>query len=503
MKIFSREQIRQADAYTIEQEPVSSIDLMERAALSVVNWIEEKFDSTTPVCIVCGLGNNGGDGLAVARLLKEKGFSIDVFILIHSSSRSDDFTVNHKRYIKIGTATALNTLEEFNQGFSIAPDAILVDAILGSGLNKPVEGFLADCIRYINSLPNIKIAVDVPSGLFCDHLNAKESVVLQANYTLSFQFPKLAFMYPENANKIGEFSLLDIGLSEAYIDQTPTNRYFILKKDVLTFLKQRSSIAHKGNFGHALLYAGSYGKMGAAVLAARACMRSGAGLLTCRVPQCGYDILQTGIPEAMVSVDPESHFLAEHIHTDKYNAICIGPGIGVEKETQNVLKLLIQNASCPLVLDADAINILAENKTWLSFLPSNTILTPHPKEFERIAGSSSNSEERLTKQVEFSIKYGVIVVLKGAHTSISSPQGDVFFNSTGNPGMATAGSGDVLTGIITSLLAQQYKPIQAAILGVYLHGLAGDLAAKKISMEAMIASDIVDNLPDSFLFLME
>lgn len=501
MKIFSREQIRLADAYTIEQEPVSSVDLMERAALSVVNWIEEKFDSTTPVCIVCGLGNNGGDGLAVARLLKEKGFSVDVFILIHSSSRSDDFTINHKRYIKIGTATELNTLEELNQGFSIAPDAILVDAILGSGLNKPVEGFLADCIQYLNSLPNIKIAVDVPSGLFCDQLNAKEAVVLQANYTLSFQFPKLTFMYPENANKVGEFSLLDIGLSEAYIDQTPTNRYFILKKDVFTFLKQRSSIAHKGNFGHALLYAGSYGKMGAAVLAARACMRSGAGLLTCRVPQCGYEIMQTSILEAMVSVDPESHFLAEHIHTDKYNAIGIGPGIGMEKETQNVLKLLIQNASCPLVLDADAINILAENKTWLSFLPSNTILTPHPKEFERIAGSSSNSEERLTKQVEFSIKYGVIVVLKGAHTSISSPQGDVFFNSTGNPGMATAGSGDVLTGIITSLLAQQYSPIQSSILGVYLHGLAGDHAAKKISMEAMIASDIVDNLPDSFLFL--
>ncbi len=503
MKIFLREQIRQADVYTIQHEPVSSIDLMERAALSVVNWIEEKFDRSTPISIVCGLGNNGGDGLAIARLLKQKGYEINVAVLEYTSSRSDDFAINYKRYLDIGAIIECKTAQEFKSNFSISVHSVVVDAILGSGLNKPVDGFLADCIQYLNSLPNIKIAIDVPSGLFCDQLNATEDVVLHATYTLSFQFPKLSFMFPENAAKVGEFSLLDIGLSKDYIDQIPTHHYFILKEDVLTFLKHRSPVAHKGNFGHALLFAGSFGKMGAAVLSATACLRSGAGLLTVRAPQCGYEILQTSIPEAMVSIDPESHFLSGHIHIDKYNAIGIGPGIGVEKETQNVLKLLIQNASCPMVLDADAINILAENKTWLSFLLSNTILTPHPKEFERLVGPSSDSEERIRKQIEFSIKYRVIVVLKGAHTSISSPQGDVFFNSTGNPGMATAGSGDVLTGIITSFLAQQYTPIQAALLGVYIHGLAGDIAAKKISMEAMIASDIVNNLPDSFLFLMD
>jgi NAD(P)H-hydrate epimerase len=337
--------------------------------------------------------------------------------------------------------------------------------------------------------------------LYGDQLNESSDKIVSADHTLTFQSPKISFMFPENANYIGEFTVLDIGFHPNFIHNTQTKNYFTTKTDVSSFFKTRSISAHKGDFGHALLIAGSYGKMGAAVLSSKACMHSGAGLLTVHIPKCGYDILQTSIPEVMCETDTELNFLTENIRVEKYNAIGIGPGIGTKKETQNVVKMLIQSSSIPLVFDADAINCISENKTWLSFIPANSIFTPHPKEFERMVGKTKNSMERLQLQREFSIKYNSYVVLKGAHSAISSPDGDVFFNSTGNPGMATAGSGDVLTGIITSLLAQGYNSKQACIMGVYLHGLAGDFASHEKTEETMIASDIIENLSEAYKFL--
>ena len=506
MKIFDVKQIHEADKYTIEHEPITSIDLMERAATACVKWITERYDNKIEFIIVCGLGNNGADGLAIARLLSEKNYSVRVFIINHSDKRSDDFLNNYGRLKSIQVANLkvveIPSIESFKDSFHYNGQCLLIDAIFGSGLNKPVTGFIADVINFINQTRSGGIiSIDVPSGLYCDELNNGTDAIVKANHTLSFQFPKLSFMFPETVGYIGEFTILDIGLHPGYINHAQTKNFFSTKNDVRLFLKTRSKIAHKGNFGHALLVAGSFGKIGAAVLAAKACLRAGVGLLTVHVPKVGYEILQTSIPEAMADVDSETNFITDNIRLEKYNSIGVGPGIGNEKQTQNVVKLLIQNTSATIVFDADALNIISENKTWLSFVPANSIFTPHPKEFERLAGKTENSVERLKLQREFSIKYSVYLVLKGSHTSVSCPNGEIYFNSTGNPGMATAGSGDVLTGIITSLIAQGYTSQQACILGVYLHGLAGDFSALAKSEESMIASDIIEHLPSAFNFL--
>lgn len=501
MKILSVNQIREADAFTIEQEPVSSAGLMERAAAACVEWITERYGAEHTFSVFCGTGNNGGDGLVIARLLSAKNYPVNVFIIGSPDKGSKDFSENYQRIQ--GIQTRQLKIAEIKTAAELKPvqDSIIVDALLGTGVSRLVEGLLKDAVNVINNSSSIVISVDVPSGLYCDKLNDGQDVIVKADFTLTFQFPKLSFMFVETAKYVGAFSILDIGLHPDYIHNTQTKEHFITKEDILSFFKTRDRTAHKGNFGHALLAAGSYGKIGAAELSAKACMRTGVGLLTLRLPKCGYEILQVALPEAMVDVDEEERMISGTIKTGKYNAIGIGPGIGMEKETQNALKLLIQNTAIPVVFDADAINILAENKTWLSFVPRNSIFTPHLGEFERLTGKADNSEERLKQQREFALKYNCYVVLKGAHTSVCGPDGIVFFNSTGNPGMATGGSGDVLTGMITSLLAQGYHPLHACILGVYLHGLAGDLAAAERSEESMLASDIIEFIPAAYKFL--
>jgi NAD(P)H-hydrate epimerase len=505
MKIFTAHQLKEADQYTIANEPIASVDLMERAAKACVDWIKDKFSTDFNFVIVCGLGNNGGDGLAIARLLATQHYKVSVYIINYSDKRSPDFIANYSKLTELSNnnliVKEIKSIEEFYQALSITTQSIIIDAMFGTGLNKAIEGLTAEVITMLNEQLSIVIAIDIPSGLHCDELNEPNDCIVRANYTLTFQFPKLSFMLPETAQYVGNFKVLDIFLHPDFIDNTGTLNYFVIKDDIQSFLKKRSKIAHKGNFGHALIIAGSHGKVGAAVLASKACMHSGVGLLTTYVPKIGYEIVQLSLPEAMVDVDNETHFISSLPRLDNYDAIGIGPGIGKEQQTQNVLKLLIQNTKVPLVIDADAINILSENKTWLAFVPSNSILTPHPKEFERLTGKSKNSFERLQTQREFSIKNNIYVVLKGAHTSISSPDGSVFFNSTGNPGMATAGSGDTLTGIITALVAQGYNSKQACVLGVYLHGLAGDFAAIEKSEESIIASDIILHLAEGFKYL--
>lgn len=500
MKILSIEQIRQADTYTIEHDPISSIDLMERAAQTCVQWIVSNFSVQKPVAIFCGTGNNGGDGLAIARLLAEKNYGVTVYIIRFSDKYSADFKINEERLEAIPSVTVIGiqSIADF-AAIKIQAAAVLIDAIVGSGLNKPLTGLVADVVTFINTINRPIIAIDVPSGLsLLPSSTPLEGCAINATYTLTFQAPKLVFMFPQYGEYIGDFTILDIGLSNTFIDQQVTINYFTTLTTIQAVLKTRKKFSHKGSYGHALLIAGSYGKMGAAELAVKACLRSGAGLLTAHLPKCGYNIMQTALPEAIVSIDSNEQYVSELPHLDKFNAIGIGPGLGEEKQTQNVVKLLLQNANIPLVFDADALNILSQNKTWLSFLPKYSILTPHPKEFERLAGKSTTDYERYDTLRAFAFKYGVYVVLKGAHTAVACPDATVYFNSTGNPGMATGGSGDVLTGIITGLLAQGYSPKDASILGVYWHGLAGDIAMDVTGTSGIMASDIINALSPAY-----
>ncbi|MBI9036120.1 MAG: NAD(P)H-hydrate dehydratase [Bacteroidales bacterium] len=499
MKVLSVEQIREADAYTIEHEPIPSIDLMERAAKQCFNWIITHTDKKKQFQIVCGTGNNGGDGLVIARLLINDGYKVELALVHYASKLSTDCEANLKSCESI-EGIKIHHIREEKEIPTFDSNAVIIDALFGSGLSRPVSGIAGIVIDHLNEANAIVISIDMPSGLFADYsTDKKKGAIVEADYTLSFQFPKLAFLMAQNDRFVGDWHILSIGLHPDFINNTNTQNYFMTSDDIKSLIKPRTKFSHKGNYGHACLISGSYGKTGAAILASRSAMRTGLGLLTTHIPQKGYEIMQSSSPEAMVSVDPSEKFITTIPDLSKYNAIGIGPGIGTEPETATALKTLIQSSRVPLLLDADALNILSENKTWFAFLPKGSILTPHPGEFERMVGKWSDDFEKIQMQRNFSTKYGVHVVLKGAHTSISSPNGNVYFNSTGNPGMATAGSGDVLSGMILSLMAQSYPPSQAAVLGTHLHGLAGDMASDQKSIQALIASDIIDHIADAFI----
>ena len=502
MKILPVEKIREADAITIENEPIDSIDLMERAASKVYEWFMKRCKTKeVSVKIFCGIGNNGGDGLALARMLYFSGIIPQVFIVRYSDKMSRDCEMNFTR-LKEDTEVPMYDIFSEDDFPQIYDNDIVIDAIFGSGLNRPIEGFTAELIKYINKSNAIKIAIDIPSGLMAvsgqqSAVSSQQSVahsILKADYTLSFQFPKLAFMFPEYDAFVGKWEVLDIKLHKDFIDNVETLNFYTTEDVVKPIIRKRTKFSHKGTYGHALLVAGSSGKTGAALLAAEACLRTGVGLLTAHLPKDALLPMQVYLPEAMTSIDKSSTHCTEIKDILPYTAIGVGPGIGKNEETVTLLKKIIQEATQPLVLDADALNIIADNPTWLSFLPDNTILTPHPKEFDRMFGKTNNSFERLELQRKMSVVHNIIIVQKGAHTAITFTNGTCFFNSTGNPGMATAGSGDVLTGMILSLLAQRYTPQEAALLGVYLHGKAGDVAAEKLGMESMIARDIIGNL---------
>ncbi|HOI31427.1 MAG: NAD(P)H-hydrate dehydratase [Bacteroidales bacterium] len=503
MKILNAEQIRQADAFTIENEPVASDVLMERAANRLFEWIRKRLQPHTPVVIFAGVGNNGGDGLVLARLLAQESYNVVAYLIRFNDKLSNDCQVNADRLRMLDEALLVE-ISDVSELPSLKQDAILVDALFGSGLNRPAKGLAEACINLMNEVENVVVAIDIPSGLYADQpVDLKSDAIVKADYTLSFQFPKLAFFLPENDLFVGRWEVLPIGLHPVFINEVKTQHHFLEVSILKPWWKARARFTHKGNYGHVLLIAGSADKTGAAILAAKACMRSGAGLLHVHLPSKACNPLQSAFPEAMISIDQNDSFFSMVPDLAPYNVVAAGPGIGTAIETSKALKLLIQNNRLPLVLDADALNILAENKTWLSFLPRNTILTPHPKEFERLAGKWQNSFERLELQRELSVRFGLILILKGAFTCVSLPDGKCFFNPTGNPGMATAGSGDVLTGIISGLLAQGYSPAKASLLGVYLHGLAGDLAAEQLGMESMLASDIISHLPKAIARIRE
>ena len=503
MKILSIEQIREADRYTIENEPIASVDLMERAASALLPWMEQNLPKESKTSLFCGMGNNGGDGFALARLLCEKGIVPTVYLVRYADKMSPDCEANYNRLKEAGKAPIVEVraaadFPKFERG------EVVVDALFGTGLNRPLEGLAAELIDYLNQQPVFRIAIDIASGLLADAPTPSKSV-LQADFTLTFQVPKLAFFMPENDAYVGSIEAFDIGLHPDYLDKVETDYHVLLKPIAANLVHHRPRFSHKGDYGHALLIAGSEGKTGAALLGAKACMKTGVGLLTVLLPKSARTALLSTLPEAMayqmedLREDRNEMRFEDFDRLQAFHAIGIGPGLGKSEVTARALKRLIQDCQVPMVMDADALNILAENPTWLSFLPQDTILTPHPKEFERLFGPTADSFERVKLQREMAMKHHVIIVYKGGYPTIALSDGTVFFNTGGNPGMATGGSGDVLTGMILSLLAQGYHPSKAALLGVYLHAFAGDLAAEELGQEAMLASDITAHIGKAFL----
>lgn len=501
MKILTVEQIRKADAYTIQHEPIASIDLMERASGAFVSWFCENIEMEGgKVKIVCGLGDNGGDGLAIARMLQPLGYDLEVYVVKYSDKTSENFQINLKR---LERQLTINYIENERVILDFVENDIVVEALLGSGLSRPIEGLLKSVIERINRSEATVISVDMPSGLFADRTNQATDVIVKSTHTVAFQLPKLAFVLPQNAEFVGDWHIVDIGLHKDFIQSAETHYYYSISKEVEKLIKPHQKFSHKGTFGHALLIAGSYGMMGAAVLAARACMRSGVGKLTVHSVPAGLPILQTLLPEAMYwEAGKSDNFIATDFQPaefiNRFQSVGVGPGIGVNEGVNKMLEKLCeicQELAIPMVLDADALNNFSSYREKLNKIPKNSILTPHPKEFKNLIGKSWKDDyEKLAFLREFSVKNQLIICLKGANTAVALPDGTIHFNSSGNAGMATAGSGDVLTGIITALLAQGYNPHEAAILGVYQHGVAGDRAAEKFGMTSMIASDIVENI---------
>jgi ADP-dependent NAD(P)H-hydrate dehydratase / NAD(P)H-hydrate epimerase len=496
MKILKADQIRSWDQYTIEHEPIASIDLMERAAAKCFEWLDDNGWLVQSFAVFCGKGNNGGDGLAIARMLAERGCKVSVYILEFGHKGTGDFQTNLARLHEY-PAVDIHFIQDETILHPLSIDTVVIDALFGSGLTRPSDGITSKLIDHINNSGCTIIAIDVPSGMSVDQ-SSKGNKIVKANYTLSFQCYKLAFLVAENAAFIGEVVILDIGLLPEFLTSLETNFELIDKPIIRSIYKPRNRFTHKGNFGHAMIIAGSYGKIGAAVLSAKACLRSGVGLLTCFIPKCGYEILQTALSEAMVMTDVNSSIITK-IDEDvlKYDSIGVGPGLGTASETRAAIKELISVYKKPMVIDADALNGLSMEKN-LPSLPPGSILTPHPKEFERLFGECKNDFERIEKALQNAKLLNCLIVLKGHHTFIATPNGKGHFNNTGNAGMATAGSGDVLTGMITGLLAQNYSSEDASILAVYLHGSAGDVAAEDFSQEAMIAGDIIDSIGKAF-----
>lgn len=494
MKILTSDVIKELDAYTIANEPVLSIDLMERTANAFCNYVlKADLLNGKAIKIICGLGNNGGDGLAIGRILIEKGFDLEVFVVAYSQTESNDFKVNLQKLNAIQRPQVIDN-EESIPPFSNTD--LVIDAIFGNGLNRSIEGIARQVIQKINNSLCDIIAVDIASGLFANAPNRPDDVIIKPNYTVTFELPKLAFLLPQNEQFVGNWHIVPIGLSDRFIEDVFTQYYYTSNAGYL--IKKRTKFSNKGTHGHALLIAGSAGMMGAAILSARACLRSGIGKLTVQVPVQERTIMQITVPEALIkSVDNEG-FSFQLSDYEQYSAIGIGCGIGKQPKTVAFLKWFLSHINQPLVIDADALNIIAEN-AFHHLIPKNSILTPHPKEFERLIGKKGlNDYEKLTLLSKFASEYQVIVVLKGAHTAVALPDGTVHFNSTGNSGMAKAGTGDVLTGMITALIGQNYAPADAAILGVYEHGLAGDLAANEKSELSILASDLIENIRFSY-----
>lgn len=502
MKIFSKAQIYEADKITVERQNISSTDLMERAGIEIFNWLHLRLQGNqVPIHVFCGIGNNGGDGMVVSRHLINHGYKVNVYVVNYSEKRSKDFLINYER-IKSDTKNWPKVLNSEADFPSINPEDIIIDAVFGVGLNRPAIGWVQLLFQNFKACKAFTISIDMPSGLYMDKVPEDENAVVWADVTLTFQTPKLVFFLPDTGRYTNNWEILNIGIDRDFLNVTPTEFELIGKPEILNLYQPRDKFSHKGNFGHALIVGGSYGKIGAVTLSSKAALVSGCGLVTAYIPKCGYEILQSSFPEAMVITDTSEKIITDINYYIEASAIGIGMGIGTDPETVKTFENFLSDIKNPLVIDADALNILSKHKKLLNLLPKNSVLTPHPKELERLIGSWKDDFEKLEKAKAFSKQYKVIVVIKGANT-ITAFQDHCYINTTGNPGLATAGSGDVLTGIITGLMAQGYKPIDAATFGVYLHGKSADIAIESTGYQSLIASHVIDHLGKAYLHLFE
>jgi hydroxyethylthiazole kinase-like uncharacterized protein yjeF len=496
MKIFATEKIKELEQLTIERQQISSLELMERAALQAFLWLINHFqDKKTVYHIFCGVANNGGDGLVIARMLKQNYFEVHVYIVPFSDNYSKDFSTNLERLKECNLTYQL--LQEDSFFPNIDEKHIIIDAIFGIGLNRELDHWLQVLFQKINYHKAFKVTIDVPSGLF---LHQKTTIAIQSNVVLTFQLPKLAFYFPDNELFIQEIVFLSIDLDTHSIENLPTNYYYIDDKEIKKRYQPISKFSHKGTLGHVLLIGGCYGKMGAMILAAKAALRCGCGLTSVLIPKCGYEILQTASPETMVITDENYYKITNINFTFHPKAIGIGMGIGQDNETKEAFYQFLKNNTTPLVIDADALNILSEHTEWLQFVPKNSILTPHPKELERLIGSWKDDFQKIEKTRQLAQKYQFVILIKGAYTLIVEGK-NVYVNSSGNQALATGGSGDVLSGMITSFRAKGYSAVDAALFGVYFHGRTADIAVNDIGFEGFIASDIIKYLGKVFLEL--
>ncbi|MAN58619.1 MAG: bifunctional ADP-dependent NAD(P)H-hydrate dehydratase/NAD(P)H-hydrate epimerase [Flavobacteriaceae bacterium] len=500
MKIFSAKQLGEADKVTTEKENISSLDLMERAGTQIFNWLHQRMKGAqVPIHIFCGIGNNGGDGLVLGRMLIEHGYNVTIYIANFTDKRSKCFLINYDRIKEVSKKWPLLMTSE-DDFPEIEPEDIVVDAIFGIGLNRAPEGWLKPLIQHINKNSAFTLSIDIPSGLYPNQPLDDADAVVRANHTLTFQAPKLAFLLPETGKFVPYFEVLDIGLDREFLAKTEPLAQLIAKGEARSFYRQREKYTYKNVYGHSVIVAGSYGKIGAAVLSGRSAFKTGAGLVTLFVPKCGYNIVQTSLPEAMVVTDASETKITHISLGFEPTAIGVGMGIGTEAETVSALKALFKNTKASLVIDADALNCIAENPDLLELLPKNSVLTPHPGELKRLIGEWQNDYEKLDKAKAYSKKHKVVLVIKGSNT-VTVYEGKLYINTSGNPGMATAGSGDVLTGIITGLISQKYDPLLASVFGVYLHGSAGNLYAQEQGFEALMAGDITAKLGEAYLDL--
>ncbi len=500
MKIFSKEQIYEGDKLTAQKQQISSTDLMERAGIQIFNWLHMRMQGAqVPIHIFCGIGNNGGDGLVVARHLVTHGYNVKTYIVNCSDKRSKNFLINYDRIKNVTKdwPTLLTCEEDFP---AIEQPDIIVDAVFGIGINRPVSSWVKELFNHFRATKAFVLSIDIPSGLHTDKMSDDPETIVNAGYTLSFQTPKLVFFLPETAKYTQQWEVLDIGIDPEYLYATPTEASLIGKHEVLPLYMPRGKFSHKGNFGHVLVIGGSYGKIGAVNLSSRSAYSAGAGKVTAFIPKCGFTAIQTVLPEAMVITDKDEEIITEIDFDIKPNVIAFGIGIGIAPKTITAFEAFLKVNKIPLVIDADGLNILSKKKALLKLLKPQTILTPHPKELERLIGKWDDDFDKLLKVKAFSKKYDVIVVIKGANT-ITIYEEMLYVNSTGNPGLATAGTGDVLTGIIAGLMAQGYGALQASIFGVYLHGRSADIILEDLGYHSMMASHVIEGLSEAFLDL--
>ncbi len=495
MKIFSTDQIREIERYTIEEEHVSSLELIERVAEAAACEIISRWRPNKRIAIFAGHGNNGADALAIGRMLLEQGYHPEIFLFNIGGNRLNaDCKAARDRLLELGEIDYTEVKGNFTLP-NISRNYLVIDGLFGSGLKEPLSGGFVALVRYINESGATVVSIDVPSGLFGDWNDGViNRNIIHADLTLSVQFPKLAFFVSDNADMVGEWKVLDIELSADAIRNTATDYYLVEKADVKRILKRRKPFSSKSDYGSTMIIAGSYGMMGAAVLAAKGALRSGVGKVSVHSARCGYNILQCSVPEALYEADKHDIVVTNMLMQHQYSSIAIGPGIGVNEQTINALEAFLKTASSPVILDADALNCITLRPSLLDHIPVLSIISPHAGEFDRLFGAQPNAEMRLKKAIEKSRYYNIIIILKGHFTTIVRPDGKVYFNSSGNPGMATGGSGDVLTGVIASLMAQGYKPEVSALLAVYIHGVAGDIAAEEHGQYGVTAGDIADNL---------